>query len=149
MKVIFQYFMMIGISILGILGILQLGKSLEAPPSVGGVWSVQWADLAPAISACPSVAFGEKSPKLTISQSGEELLITFPDANRTTFSGRLQGFLIDARAKHDPGLLLQATVDRQADPDQLQGTLTSSQCGTAINLTGLRQGHLPSLTGEH
>ena len=149
MKVILQYFMMIGLSILGILGILQFGKSLEAPASVGGVWSVQWADLAPAISACPSIAFGAESAELTVSQSGKELLITFRDANHTTFLGRLQGLTIEARAKHNPDLYLQATVDRQAEPDQLQGRLASSQCASATSLSGRRQGHLPSLTGEH
>jgi hypothetical protein len=149
MKVILQYFMMIGISILGILGILQLGKSLEAPASVGGVWSVQWPDLAQATAACPSIAFGAESPELTISQSGRELLITFQDSNRTAFSGRLQGLTIDAGAKQDPDLHFEATIDRQAEPDRLQGRLASSQCGIAISLTGLRQGHLPSLTGEH
>ena len=149
MKVILQYFMMIGLSVLGILGILQLGKGLEAPASVGGVWSIQWGNLASAMSACPSIAFGGESPGITISQSGKELLITFRDANHTTFLGRLQGLTIEARAKHNPDMYLQATVDRQAEPDDLEGTLASSQCGTTVSLTGLRQGHLPSLTGEH
>jgi hypothetical protein len=149
MKTVFQYFILVGVSVLGILGILRLGQGLKAPASVGGVWSLQWANPVSVKSNCPSISFEAESPEILISQSGPAVVITLHDATQTTFSGRLSELTIDARAKRNPQLHLVASIDRQVEPDQLQGVLTSNQCAVAINFTGTRLEHLPSLTGVH
>jgi hypothetical protein len=139
----------LGVSVLGILGIMQLGQGLKAPASVGGVWSLRWANPVAVKTNCPSIPFEAEVPELLISQSGREVVVTLHDAPHTTFSGELGELTIDARAKRNPSLHLVVSIDRQVEPDQLQGMLTSDQCATTLNFTGIRQRHLPSLTGEH
>jgi hypothetical protein len=146
MKAVLQYFILLSVSLLCILGIMRVGQGLKAPASIGGLWSLEWVNPISVPSNCQLASFEAGPPELLISQSGPEVVITLQD---TSFSGKLSELTIDARAKRNPDLHLFASIDRQAEPDQLQGVLASDQCAAVFDFKGSRQGHLPSLTGEH
>ena len=149
MKTFFQYAALVSLSILGVLGILHLGSSLKAPASVGGRWAVQMTVPQGSLPACIPLSPGTGTRELVISQSGPVLAITFNDSRETTLSGNLEGLSIHAVSKHEPVWQLIAEVDREVEPDQLSGTLTSDGCAVPIELMGVRQPHQTSLTGEH
>jgi hypothetical protein len=148
-KTFLQYAVLVGVSVLAILGIIHLGQGLRAPASVGGRWALQATQASAADLDCLSFSFAAEPSELSISQSGPELALTFNDSGQTKFTGKLQGLKITARSRRDPELHLVAEVDRQAEPDQLSSTIASEQCAAAIQLTGVRLPHGTSLTGEH
>ena len=149
MKTFLQYAVLVSVSILAILGIIHLGRGLRAPASVGGRWALQDTHASAEDIACIPISLDADNSEMSISQSGPELVLTFNDGSKTKFTGKLQGLKITARSKRDPELRLVAEVDRQAEPDRLSSTITSDQCAAAIQLTGVRQQHETSLTGEH
>jgi hypothetical protein len=145
MKLLFQYTILVALSVLIILGILRAGRDLEAPTSVGGRWEL---DLPVEAAACLPISTRTGPPVLSISQSGLDLVLSFNEDDRATLSGKLDGSNIEARSNFS-GMHLAAVIDRQLEPDRLHGTLTTSQCPEAIKLDGVRIRSLASLSGEH
>ena len=77
--------------LLGLLGILEAGRGITAPMSVGGEWTIE---CEPA-SACANGAAG-----LSISQSGTEAQVTLHDRLGTTFETVVSGDTLTAPALH-------------------------------------------------
>ncbi len=94
MKSALLYLVLVGLPVLGVVGILRLGESIEPPPSVGGVWRVAGG----ASCAVPEGAF-------EIEQSGVFLHVLFP--GRPAVPARLRAGAFagagGARARIAPG----------------------------------------------
>jgi hypothetical protein len=140
MKSALRYFVMVGIPIVGVFGILRLGKDLKPPISVGGVWNVEV--RSPPAGALPCNNFGSNPRILTISQSGPHLSLEFDSPNETKLSGEINDEIIGARSQvgrtasgPEPVLQLQARVDRQPGFHVLEGVLTVSNCSPEAQLS--------------
>lgn len=151
MRLILLYLFLVGMPILGVLAILRLGENLTPPVSVGGAWNIEISSQTGDNLACSNPLMSSQQPILTISQSGPRLLLIFNDPARTTLIGEIHEATITARtpghganatADETARLYLEARVDRQTEPDRLQGTFAfSSQCSlqTMMSFTALRQ----------
>ena len=149
MKSIVVYLLFVGIPILMVIGVLQLGSNLKPPISVGGVWNVE----VPAQTAnlCGITAFHSDQPALTISQSGSNLQLTFNDEAKTSLPGVLEDTngtsgdrslaTITARVSNSQELTLRATVDRASTPNRLRAELSAAGCpsGAVVSFTATRQ----------
>jgi hypothetical protein len=117
---------LVGAPVLGLLGILEAGRSLTAPVSVGGEWKVQ----SDSVVNCPAV------PRtLSISQSGADLLITFNGGR--TIEGAVSGSTVSGKS-------VQAAISGPATARTLNGTIGVSGCGP-VSFRAMRQ---PRQRGE-
>ncbi len=153
MKAIRDYLILVGVPILGVIILLHLGQGLQAPASIGGLW------VAPELSgSLQGLTCGRELnlgdyPFLTISQSGPHLRIILGDSDLTAMSGTLDGLALtaDESAPADDALALrlEATVDREAEPDVLSGRLLVENCPDSFPFTALRQPPVLNPDGTH
>ncbi|GAB4577939.1 MAG: hypothetical protein Fur0022_06710 [Anaerolineales bacterium] len=154
MKAVLHYVFLVGIPVIIVLVILQVGeRTLTAPISVHGGWDIAFSPSQPAPS-CQDVHLDYEDPVLTISQSGPHLVIYFDDLQRTTFKGNITqssilAHAVDASGKVMPDFSLAFQVDRSVDPDQLSGTLTAESCEEAWAFTATRQPVMETSSGGH
>jgi hypothetical protein len=106
--------------VLGLFGILEVGRGIAAPPSVGGDWVVQFDRAADCAGAS-----GLRQPGLSISQSGAEALIALNDGRGTTFPATVNGATLAAPA-------LTATIAGKPGERVLEGRMNFDGCGTAV-----------------
>jgi hypothetical protein len=131
------YVFLVALPITGLMGILSSGRSLKAPISVDGVWSIQAAPTKGALSPCiGAVGLGRDMP-LTISQSGENFVI---NSDKAAGDGLVAGLTLQASLKpvgsvsgaancgDDGSVLLIATVDAKASPGAFSGALSVPSC---------------------
>lgn len=131
---VLAYIFLVGVPVLALVGILKSGRQLAAPPSVDGSWKIEARGAGPA-SACNSFLSSAVNSPLSISQSGASLVVGINGGDKTTM-GKLEGKTIkaqfagtdDAPNCADRNLTLTATLDPQADPRTLQGTLSVANC---------------------
>jgi hypothetical protein len=146
MKSALLYLVLVGIPIVGVFGIVRLGRDLKPPISVGGVWNIEGSPRPAGVLPCNN--FGSDPLILTISQSGSHLALKFNDPNETKLSGEINDAVISARSQEGQTasrpasvLQLQARVDRQPGLHVLQGVLTSPNCppGRQLSFRAVRQ----------
>jgi hypothetical protein len=140
MKSILQYTLMVGIPVVTVLILVQIGeRTMKAPAFIGGDWVLETiAEDGGESFDCPALVF-EQDPVLSISQSGLYLEISFNDRDNTTFSAMLTGLTITGGGSGgDATHSFSATVDRQPEPDRLAGLLTISSCHELFSFTGSR-----------
>jgi len=134
MRVVLLYLGLVGLPVLGILGLLQVGQTLSAPISLAGTWNAQLSPKSEATAAGPGLL--PRPMVLTITQSGSDVIVVFDDDQRTTLVGKIQGATIDASAIRQDGTTandaadfgniprsLRASIDWRADPRRLVGVL--------------------------
>ncbi|MGA2132885.1 MAG: hypothetical protein ABSH50_11380 [Bryobacteraceae bacterium] len=105
------YVVMVGAPVLGLLGILEAGRGLAAPLSVGGEWTLQF-DSGVKCAGVPA--------SLNISQSGPEAIITFNDGH--VMRAVVEGGTLSGKS-------LQAAIAGKAGGRTLAGTLNLEGCG--------------------
>ena len=84
---------MVGVPVLVLLGILQAGRSVPAPLSIGGDWTVEFDPAAHCASPPGSILH---QAAFNISQSGTEALITLNDGRATTLEATVNGRMLTA-----------------------------------------------------
>jgi hypothetical protein len=144
----------VALPLLGLVGILRSGRSLTAPLSVDGAWKIESGASHLSASPCGNFLSSVSSAPLSISQSGRSLVVTLSGAKFTT--GTLDGKTIKAQfsgtdrrgedksgaaACGDGGLNLTATLDPQAEPRTLSGTLSVEGCSSCapVEFRAVRQ----------
>ena len=161
MKPVLLYLVLVGIPILGILGLLQVGQTLSAPISVAGTWNAQLSLPSQLDSAAGDPLIHPGPTLLNISQSGPDLLIAFDDDQKTTLVGHVRDMTIDASFFRDGRAATNSTssatrtidfharVDRQTEPDRLVGVLIfeDGPSRTEVPLTATRHGEVRKATG--
>jgi len=133
---VLAYVFLVALPILGLVGILKRGRSLSAPFSVDGAWKIEPGNL-PA-SACGNFLTSVSNAPLSISQSGQSLVVTLSGGTKTT-AGTLEGKTIKAQFTGasdtgqcgDGALTLAATLDPIAEPRTLSGTLSVEGCASS------------------
>ena len=148
MKAFLLYIGLVGIPIISVLFFVRIGENtLSAPASIHGVWDLEAIlETGDAGMECSGMVF-DGEPILTISQSGIYIEASFNDREKLTLSGTLTDLTITAKESGlSASFFLVAAVDRQPDPDRLEGTLAVSTCSAPISLQGTRRPEL-NLTG--
>jgi len=84
---------MVGVPVLGLLGILEAGRSIPAPLSVGGDWALESDPTANCANPPGSL---QRQLAWSISQSGAEAVITLHDGYGTTLDAAIDGARITA-----------------------------------------------------
>src|SRR5690554_5594089 len=82
------YLILVGIPFAGLVGVLGIGRSLEAPAYLGGNWIVDPATVESLQRSCAPLAFPDGTPEVEISQSGLFVRLWFKDAAQTFMTGR-------------------------------------------------------------
>jgi len=162
MRAILLYLSLVGIPVLGVLGLLQVGQGLTPPISVGGIWIAELSPPAVDDPSCGGPLRRAHGLVVTISQSGTHLRLTFNDEQRTTLVGKLQDLNLTAEvprqsaapaatpANHEVAAIqVQARVERQTEIVRLSGGLTLNACsrGATIPFTATRQRGAHQTTG--
>jgi hypothetical protein len=133
---IIAYIVLVGLPILGLVGILKTGRSVAAPLSVDGTWTLH-ADPA-RLTALPC-GKALATSDLAISQSGGTFTLGLTNEPKSRASGVLSGAILkasvlpssdDADCGQGRELTLIATVDPKASPRSLTGTISLNDCGT-------------------
>jgi hypothetical protein len=133
MRVVLLYLGLVGLPVLGIFGLLQVGQTLSAPISLAGTWNAQFSPDSESTAADPGLP---RPMVLTITQSGSDVILVFDDDQRTTLVGKIQGATIDASAIRQDGTTandaadfgniprsFRASIDWRAEPRRLVGVL--------------------------
>jgi hypothetical protein len=135
---IVAYILLVGVPLLGLAGVLKAGHALTAPISIDGTW---------ALETSPATLFGQtlQNSLLTISQSGNGLVVSLNNGLNTTGTGTLAGAAMDATlsmpstaADHcgsDATLALKATIDSKVEPRTMLGTISVKGCGSSAELS--------------
>jgi hypothetical protein len=150
MKAVLHYLLLVGMPVLGVFALLRAGERLTAPVSVGGTWNLEIDSQFVDSPACTTLSSQSEQPVLTISQSGPHLRLTFNDEGKTMLVGEIDDTTIvanairqpaagDTRDNHAAVIHFEAIVNRQTEPDRLEGTLIMNDCRVSAPLTALRQ----------
>lgn len=161
MRPILLYVSLVGLPVLGILGLLQVGQTLSAPISLAGKWNAQLIPRNPQDLAGNNSLLRPGPTTLNITQSGPNLLLSFEDDPKATFVGNIRDMTInagmvrqDAKATYTSNgttsIFLRARVDRHTSPERLLGVLTFANESVRIEvpLTAIRQSGVGNLRGE-
>lgn len=145
MKTVALYLLMVGLPLTGVLGVLRLGRGLEAPPHLAGAW---WARAVSSHGgAPPCVALATATPVLDVAQSGVHLELSWRDPARTPMVARLDGDRVAGRAARlplvgaarelcpDSPLVLGARVVPEGEGALLVGTLSAPECAACSAVT--------------
>jgi hypothetical protein len=146
---VIAYIFLVGLPVLGLVGVLKSGRGLTAPLSVDGTWKIQATDDQAAASPCGSLFSQVYNQPLSISQSGNTLVIALNNGAKTA-TGALDGRSIRAHFTgandsnsadcSDRSLTLTATLDPQREPRTLRGRLSIDNCrGCSAELRASRQ----------
>jgi len=163
MKSILLYVVLVGLPLLGIVGLLQVGQSLSAPISLAGKWNVQLVPAQPQGPARQDGVLRASPGTLSITQSGPNLRLSFDHTPSPTFEGSIRDVTINATvldrrtaAMPNPAnytaapIAFRATVDRQARPERLFGILIfgDGPSRAEVRLTATRQREDREATGD-
>lgn len=131
------YLALVGVPLLGLLGILRIGRGITPPASVGGVWGIE---TAPASAApCPGLLPRSENAVLRISQSGPHVGIEMV-GGEVRLRGEIRGSVLTASTLAPTGperipacsptapLHLAATLHRGGGVDRLAGRIEAPGC---------------------
>jgi hypothetical protein len=125
------YVLLVGAPVLCLFGILEIGKGIAAPLSIGGDWIVQFDPAAD----CASGLAHLRQPALSISQSGPGGLMTLNagnDGRSTIFPATITGATLTAAS-------LTATITGTAGQRVLEGKFDFDGCAP-VAFRATRQG---------
>jgi hypothetical protein len=133
---------------LGLVGILEVGKGLEAPRSFGGEWQLDDASQKEAAAPCQGLVF-DKQPTLKVSQSGLRAELVFADKAKTKMSLQIDDQRITGSGRaHGAGdcdnpLSLEARLEKSGEKAEIVGTLERRGC-SGCPVTHFRAGKKPA-----
>jgi hypothetical protein len=134
MKSVLLYLVLVGTPFLGLLGILRVGETLDAPVSIEGSWEIDRPTTEALERACAPLETAEDRLEMTVAQSGQYVQVRFSDMEQTSMIGRL----------HVGTLTVREVIACSAPARSICGTATMvvlqirlrRQSGEADELTG-------------
>ncbi|SRR6266849_2318959 len=150
---IIAYIVLVGLPIVGLAGALKSGRTLTAPISVDGVWTVQADPVQFAGLTCAHSFVPTQDTALTISQSGKNFTLSFGNWPKSIGAGRIEGtkltaslvppdsWISQAGCGSGRELSIAAIVDGNRGSRSLLGTLSVNGCPACatVRFHGLRQ----------
>jgi hypothetical protein len=152
---VIAYVLLVGLPLLGLLGILKVGRTLTAPRSLAGLWRIEKINRASSLP-CANAAVAAKDAWVRVSQSGKQLVFTLEALPRMSALGVLEGQTV--RASLQPSVLdvsatcaegrsltLTATVGSDRESDILAGAVSVDGCASceAMEFRAIRQSTSP------
>jgi hypothetical protein len=140
MKLLVTYLLLVGLPVIGVLGVLEVGRSLTPSLSVSGHWKVEIGRRAGANSSCADF-FDESGPlTLSISQSGPNLSLLFESTRKLKLDGEIESTSLKATRTGSPDddaelVQLKATFDPKTNPERLIGALSFNRCPTTSGIS--------------
>jgi hypothetical protein len=121
-RLTYGYLLLVGVPLLVLVSASELGKGITAPPAIAGEWTLQTSDPLPCVGA----------PNVTITQSGEEIVVSLHDANKTRWQGLLQNARLNAQGGCGSGKTarFEAAVEGERTKRSLRGQLWVDGCAT-------------------
>jgi hypothetical protein len=108
----------VGLPLLGLLGILDAGRAIQAPPSIGGEWTLEVDPAAHCASPPGSIL---RQLAFNISQSGTQALVTLNDGHATTLEATVNGQTITCKS-------FVANIAGNQGRRTLEGTMSFDGC---------------------
>jgi hypothetical protein len=159
---VMAYIALVVLPLAGLAGILRVGRSLAAPPSVDGVWSLQLDAAQLETLPCGKNLAATPDKAITISQSGRSFTLNFANEPKVGGSGVIVDGMLHASFTPSPDwaaengcgnariLTLLATVDAKAKPRSMTGMLTVEDCSTCGSVEfHAAQKSAPPSSGAH
>ncbi len=138
MKAVLLYIALVALPLLGILGILQLGDGLNAPPDLAGRWTLRAVSAPELEQGCTLLPLEADSLSMHISQSGQYLRLRFEGAEETVLRGTWRDGVLVVEHEITAGAsaegacdeattaTLRARLDQEAGRAKLRGVWTTS-----------------------
>lgn len=137
------YLVLVALPVMVLTGVLRSGRTLTAPVSVGGLWTIQAnPDKVFTLPCGKSLAAADAN--FTILQSGKTFSLNFANSTMSSISGVVEGSGIKASILPAPewaeatgcherrSLTLTATVDSDINAQFLSGTLLFNDCSACV-----------------
>jgi hypothetical protein len=161
-KFVFAYVVLVALPLVALAGILRSGRTLTAPPSVDGIWSLQIDSTQLDSLPCGKTLAATPDKSIAISQSGKTFVLSFANGPKALGSGTVEGTSLHASltpstdwsAENGCGsgrsLTLLATVDKATTPRSLAGMLAVGNCPTCrtVEFHAVEQNAPPSKGGH-
>jgi hypothetical protein len=136
---VLAYVFLVILPLVGLAGILRAGRSLTAPVSIDGLWTVRLDPAQIDSLPCGKVVAAPPNQTIAIAQSGRSFVLSFPSGPKLTALGTLEGGNLrvslmwpaessDTSCAGGSPLSLLARVDRKIDSNLLTGTLSVPNC---------------------
>jgi len=157
---VLAYVFLVILPLVGLAGILKAGRSVTAPVSIDGLWTLRLDSAQIDSLPCGKALATAPDKTIAIAQSGRNFVLTVPGGPKLTASGSLdgttlRGSLMSLAESGDSclegrQLSLLATVDRTADPNLLNGSLSVPNCQScaSVEFHAERQASAPSKGGH-
>lgn len=116
------YLLLVGVPVLGLLGILEAGRAIAAPLSIGGEWAIESDPTANCANPPGSL---QRQLAWSISQSGTAALITLHDGYGTTLEATIDGSTLTAKS---PGGTIAATITGKLGKRTMEGKISLVGC---------------------
>lgn len=157
---VLAYAFLVILPLVGLAGILKAGRSVTAPVSIDGVWTLRVDPAQVDSLPCGKALAAVPDKTIAIAQSGRTFVLSFPNGPKLAASGTLEGTTLRASLappKEAPDscmggrqLSLLATVGRNADSNLLAGTLSVPNCPpcTSVGFHAERQAPVKSKGGH-
>jgi hypothetical protein len=140
-KLFLLYITLVGVPLVGLLGILRVGETLDVPVSIGGIWSVDASTAQGVQRSCTPIELPHERPEMTVFQSGRHVQLQFNDIARTSLTGRLHARTLtvrqvlpsEAKVENICGAAMPAVLHVQlqrgtGEADQLSGSWRMPEC---------------------
>jgi hypothetical protein len=145
MRHLLSYLALVGIPLLGLLGVLQVGERLSAPAAVHGAYALT---LPPPQGPCLAPAFPRDDPRVVIAQSGPIVQVRLGGPAGLELLGRTDAGTLSASGplphRRPAGCVADSvtfdgTVTRTPDAWLLAGSLRLAPCDscTAVSIAGV------------
>ena len=143
-KFVLAYLLLVILPLIGLVGILRAGRTVTAPVSIDGLWSLRVDSAQIDSLPCGKALAAIPDKTMAIMQSGKTFVVTIPGGPNLTAAGTLEGTtlraaLVPARESREScavgsELSLLATVDRRVDSNVLTGTLSAPNCQSCASV---------------
>jgi hypothetical protein len=115
------YLLSVGVPVMGLLGVLEAGRGIPAPLSIGGQWTLEFD---PAVRCAKGPGYPRPSA-LSISQSGTSAVITLNDGHATALEATVNGTALTAKSS---AAGIAASISGRPGERTLEGKMELDGC---------------------
>ncbi len=149
---VFAYSFLVILPLVGLAGVLRSGRTLQAPATIDGAWTVSLDSPQNNSTVCANVVAALAEKPLSISQSGTGFVLSVPGNPPLEGSGTLAGKTLRASFERTGGFCgghaatLIGSLNQQAGT--LTGTLAVADCPSCAPVAFLGQRAIPGKGGH-